>query len=110
MGEHGFLGEFELVVMMAVLQVGEGAYAVNIRRVIEERTGRSVSRGTVYVTLNRLEKKGLLASRLGEPISARGGKARRLFRVRPDGLEAIRSSRSMLRSMASGLDPVLEDS
>lgn len=110
MGEHGFLGEFELVVMLAVLQVGEGAYAVNIRRVIEERVGRSVSRGTVYVTLNRLEQKGLLASSLGEPTSSRGGKSKRIFRVRPEGLRAIRATQAMLREMARGLDPLLEES
>lgn len=109
MGEHGFLGEFELVVMLAVLQVGEGAYAVNIRRVIEEKTGRSVSRGAVYVTLNRLEQKGLLASSLGEPTAARGGKAKRIFRVRAAGIQAIRSSQSMLQEMARGLDPLLEE-
>jgi len=110
MGGQGFLGEFELVVMLAALQVGEGAYAVNIRRVIEERTNRRVSRGTVYVTLNRLQEKGLLASTMSEPTAERGGKAKRIFRVQPAGIEAVRSSQSMMREMARGLDPLLEES
>ena len=109
MGEKGFLGEFELVVMLAVLQAGEGAYAVGVRRVIEERTGRRVSRGTVYVTLNRLERKGLLSSSLSPPTPERGGKAKRIFRLRPGGIEAVRASRSMLRAMGRGVDPLLED-
>ncbi len=106
---QGFLGELELLVMLAVLQAGEGAYAVSIRKELERRTGRRLSRGTVYVTLNRLEEKGFLSSAKGEPTAARGGKAKRIFRVEPEGRVAIEASRSMIREMSRGLDLAREE-
>ena len=105
-GQH--LGEFELLVVLAVLQLEEEPYAVTIRKEIEARTGRDVSRGAVYVTLDRLEKKGFLSSWLAEPTPERGGKAKRLYRVEASGLEAARDFRQMVQSMWSGLDPILE--
>lgn len=97
------LGDFEQLVLLAVLRLSGDAYAVSVRDEIEARTGRTVSRGAVYVTLDRLERKGLLASELGDPTPERGGKAKRLFAVRPDGMAALRASLSEIRRMASGL-------
>lgn len=104
---EGHLGEFELLVMLAVLQAAEEPYAVSIRREIEERTGRGVSRGAVYATLDRLERKGLLSSWMSEPTPERGGKARRFYRAEAAGIEAVRTSRETMRAMWRGLDEVL---
>jgi len=104
------LGEFELLVLLASLRLGERhAYAVSIVDEIYARTGREIHRAAVYVTLQRLEKKGLISTRLGDPVAERGGKARRHVRVAPAGMEAIRASREALRSMWTGLGPQLEE-
>lgn len=97
------LGELETLVMLAVLHLGEGAHAVAVRAHIGERTGRELSRGTVYVTLDRLEHKGLLVSRLGEPTAERGGKAKRLYHLEKPGLAALTESLSGTQSMLNGL-------
>lgn len=110
MGGQGFLGEFELLVMIAVLRVGNGAYAVNVRQEIESRTGRGVSRGAVYVTLDRLVRKGFLKTRMSEPTAERGGKAKRVYRVSVTGLAAIRESQAMLAEMLRGVEPLLDES
>lgn len=101
------LGEFEMLVMLAVVRTGREGYSRTIRREIEEGTGRSVSRGALYVTLDRLTRKGLLDSWKGEPVGERGGKARRHYRVTEEGATAIRESRAMLRSMWAGIDEAL---
>ena len=109
MGKTG-LGEFELMVLLAALRLGEEeAYPVSIVDEIEARTGRSPQRASVYVTLQRLEAKGLIASRLGEPRPERGGKARRLVSVLPAGREAVHDARTALTSMWGGLDARLEE-
>jgi DNA-binding PadR family transcriptional regulator len=108
MGNQGLLGEFEQVVLLAVLRLGEQAYGGAVSREIEERTGRSVSRGALYVTLDRLEEKRLIGSRLGQPTPARGGRARRYLSVTPAGVRALRGSRAALQSLWQGLDEVLE--
>ena len=100
------LGEFEQVVLLAVLRLEQGAYAVPVRREIEKRTRRSVTRGALYVTLERLEDKGYLESWLAEPTPERGG-AKRFYRVRHAGLAALRQSWAALRNMWEGLDPVV---
>jgi DNA-binding PadR family transcriptional regulator len=110
MGRKGFLGEFELLVMLAVVRIGKDAYGVRIREEIERQTGRSVARGAVYVTLDRLVRKGLLASHLAGPTPERGGKAKRFYRVEAAGLDAIRHSRAMLRQMERGIEALLEES
>lgn len=98
------LGEFELMVLLAALRLGEDdAHALAIVDDIRERTGRSVRRSAVYVTLRRLEAKGHIATWLGEPRAERGGKARRHVRVEPPGVEAIHESRSALERMWQGL-------
>ncbi len=104
------LGEFELLVLLAALRLGDdGAHAVSIVDDIRERTGRAVRRSAVYVTLQRLEEKGLVSTRMGDPTPERGGKGRRLVRVEPAGLEDVRAVRAALRSMWGGLDPLLSD-
>jgi DNA-binding PadR family transcriptional regulator len=102
------LGEFEMMVMLAILHLGDDAYAVSIRTGIEERAGRPVSRGAVYITLRRLSDKGYLASWWGEPTPERGGKAKRHYTITEAGLEALQHSREAMRSMWRGLEPLLE--
>jgi PadR family transcriptional regulator, regulatory protein PadR len=97
------LGEFELIVMLALLRLGDDAYGVPIARVIEESTGREVGIGSVYAALERLEQKGLVASRLGEPTPERGGRAKRYFRITKAGLQQVRKTRKALLAMWQGL-------
>ncbi|HSR51657.1 MAG TPA: helix-turn-helix transcriptional regulator [Acidobacteriota bacterium] len=104
------LGEFELLVLLAALRLGKSeAYAVSIVDEIQRRTGRVVQRASVYVTLQRLETKGLVSSHLGDPLPERGGKGRRYVAVEPAGVRAVRDARSALESMWGGLAPRLED-
>ena len=110
MGTQGFLGEFELLVLLAVLQNGGDAYGVTISDEIVRRTGRPVSRGALYVTLERLERKGYLTSSLAAGGADRDGRARRFYRVEALGIDAIRASREAVDRMAAGLDPLLERS
>jgi DNA-binding PadR family transcriptional regulator len=103
------LGEFEQVVLLAVLRLGDDAYAVPILDEIAQCTGRAVSRGSVYVTLDRLETKGYLRSRLGDPTAKRGGRAKRFYALRPRGVQALRESRRALIEMWRGFETRLED-
>ena len=98
-----YLGEFEQVVLLAVLRLGKGAYGVPIRREIEERTGRQVSVGALYSTLDRLESKGYLHSWFGAATAERGGRSKRHFEVLPAGSEALARSKNMLDRMWRGL-------
>jgi DNA-binding PadR family transcriptional regulator len=102
-----YLGEFEFVVLLAVLQTEE-AYAVPIRALIEERTGRPVARGALYTALERLETKGCLTSRMGDPTDNRGGKPRRYFTITPQGLRAMKAAHTALANLTRGLETVLE--
>lgn len=101
-----WLGEFEQLVLFAVLQIDD-AYGTAIRREIEARTGRSVSAGALYTTLDRLERRGLVTSAWGEPTPERGGKRKRLFKVKPAGREALARSWRAVRAMARGAAPKL---
>jgi PadR family transcriptional regulator, regulatory protein PadR len=103
-----YLGEFEQIVLLAILRLGDEAYAIPIRQEIEERTGRSVARGALYTALERLEAKRCLRSRMSSPLPERGGRSRRYFTVTPAGLAAIRSSRRSLLRLWQGLDRILE--
>jgi DNA-binding PadR family transcriptional regulator len=103
------LGEFELVVIMSVLYLGEAAYGSAIRDDIERRGGRAVSRGAVYITLERLEEKGLLTSRFDEASDRRGGRPKRTFRTTPAGVKAVKRAVSLVTSMHKGLEPILGD-
>jgi DNA-binding PadR family transcriptional regulator len=96
MAKIHYLGEFELLVMLAVIRLGEGAYGVPISREIEEHTRRDVAFGTVYATLERLQEKGLVSSKLGEATPQRGGRARRYFRVTSAGLRTVRETKQSL--------------
>jgi PadR family transcriptional regulator len=104
------LGEFEHVVLLAVLRLGDEAYAVAIRDEIEACTGRRASPGSVYVTLDRLETKGYLESSLGDPTAIRGGRAKRYYALRPRAVTALQESRRALLQMWRGVDQVLERS
>ena len=101
------LGEFEHVVLLAVLRLGDEAYAVPILDEIERCTGRSISRGSVYITLDRLETKGYLRSWLADPTPERGGRAKRYYALRPRAIAALRDSRRALVALWRGLDRVL---
>jgi DNA-binding PadR family transcriptional regulator len=103
-----YLGEFEYAVLLAILRLDEGAYAVPIRELIEERTGRPVARGALYTGLDRLEAKGCLRSRMGDATDERGGKARRYYSVTPAGLKAIRATHESLTNLSRGLEAILE--
>ena len=102
---RGHLGELEQIVLLAVLRVAPNAYGVPIRLEIEERTGRSLTVGALYRTLDRLEHKGYVASWFGDPTPERGGRSKRYFRVRPAGVRALRASRDALDAMWDGLEP-----
>jgi PadR family transcriptional regulator len=103
-----WLGEFEQLVLFAVLSLEPDGYGATIRQLIEERTGRGVSAGAVYTTLERLETRGLLSSAWGAPTAERGGKRKRHYRLRPAGREALARSWQALRAMARGATPRLE--
>jgi DNA-binding PadR family transcriptional regulator len=107
MRERPSLGEFELVVMLTILRLGDDAYGVPISREIEQQTGRTVAFGTVYATLERLQKKGLVRSNLGEATPERGGRAKRFFRVTSTGLRTVREAKQTLIRLWRGL-PELE--
>ncbi len=102
------LGEFELLVLLSALSLGETAYPVSIGEDIEQRTGRKASRASVLITLERLEDKGLLTSWYGNPTAVRGGRAKRHFRAKPAALEAIRQQLTRIQTMTSGLESVLK--
>jgi PadR family transcriptional regulator PadR len=101
------VGEFEATVLMAVLHLSNDAVGAAVREDIARRTGRAVARGAVYVTLDRLESKGLLTSRLDASTPERGGHPRRFFRVTALGLKAVRHALAMVERMRSGLEPIL---
>ena len=106
MGRVSILGELEQMVLMAVLRLDD-AYPVSVRNEIHERTGVELSRGTIYVTLHRLEQRGLVTSALGDPTPERGGKAKRCFTVTPAGREELRTSRAALRKLSAGLEKLI---
>jgi DNA-binding PadR family transcriptional regulator len=99
------LGQLEQLTMLAVLHLGDQAYGGNIRDELERRAGRSVALGTVYVTLKRLENKGLVRSWLGEPTPERGGKAKRYYALSPGGADALRSAHDASARMWKDLPP-----
>jgi hypothetical protein len=102
------LGEFELLVLLAVLKLGETAYPLAIADEIERTSDRKAARPAVLVTLNRLEDKGLLTSKYQEATSARGSSRRRLFFPRPLAIKAVKESFCRIRNLSRGLEPLLE--
>jgi len=103
MSRSNSLGEFELVVMLTVIRLGEDAYGVPITREIEQQIGRSVTFATVYATLDRLKKKGLVRSFLGEATPERGGRAKRYFSVTSTGLQIVKETKQRLTRLWRGL-------
>lgn len=99
------MGEFEQMVLLAVLHRDNDAYGMEVREGIERRTGREISYGAVYTTLSRLESKGYVSHTLGEATPERGGRARKYFRVEPAGREALRETRRALGLMWEGVSP-----
>jgi len=97
------LSELEHLVLLAVLRLGDRAYAVSIRDEISSVTGLRPLRGSIYVTLDRLAKKHYLTSQMGDPMPERGGKARRFFRATPAAQRALRVSRAVFQKMWEGL-------
>ncbi|MCG6990203.1 MAG: PadR family transcriptional regulator [Gemmatimonadetes bacterium] len=104
----GHTGEFELLVILAVRRLADDAYGVTILDELEERTSRTLTLGTVYKTLGRLESKGYLETRTAPPTRERGGRRKKLYEVTATGLEVARSSLADLRKLTEGLEPDLE--
>ena len=97
------LGEFEHIVLLAILRLGENAYGVTLRQEIRARTDRRPSLGALYTTVDRLEDKGLVRSRFGEPTAQRGGRSKRFFTVTAKGVEAIARAQRAYRRLLEGL-------
>jgi DNA-binding PadR family transcriptional regulator len=102
-GERTYLGEFEQLVLLAILRLAGEADGISIRRLLEERAGRAVSIGALYATLDRLEHKGYAASKAGVASPLRGGRPRRGYRVTAAGQRALEQSRRMLDAMWEGV-------
>ena len=107
MAKPQFTSNYELMVMLALIRLGDGAYGVPISQEIEEKTGRDVALGSVYAALECLEEKGLVKSALGEATPERGGRAKKYFRVTPKGLREVRETQRSLVKLWQGL-PGLE--
>src|ERR1700730_18436020 len=99
MRKRDYLGSFELMVMLALIRIGDNAYGVPISREIEERSGREVALGSVYATLERLETKGLVSSELGESTPERGGRAKKYFSVTAKGVREVRETQRVLMKL-----------
>jgi PadR family transcriptional regulator PadR len=99
MKKRDYLGSFELMVILALIRLGEDAYGVPISREIERRSGREVALGSVYATLERLEETGLVTSELGDPTPERGGRAKKYFRVTTNGLREVRVTQQALKKL-----------
>ena len=103
MSGRDYLGEFEHIIVLALLRLDDRAYGVTVRQEIELRIHREVSIGAVYATLERLEKKGYVKSQLGDPTPERGGRSKRFFRVTAKGAAAVHRTQRALQSMTEGL-------
>jgi DNA-binding PadR family transcriptional regulator len=108
MSPREFLGELEEMVLLAILRLGDGAYGATIVRELDEQGGRSVPRGSVYVALDRLESKALIASRAGEPTPQRGGRAPRLVTVTAAGLASLKRNHAVREKLLQGLGEALQ--
>jgi PadR family transcriptional regulator, regulatory protein PadR len=103
MSQTDSLGEFEQSVLLAIAHLGDEAYGVSVRREIEQRTRRTVAVGALYTALDRLERKGYVASRMSDPTPERGGRSKRYFRLRAAGATALRQARDRFNRMWDGL-------
>jgi DNA-binding PadR family transcriptional regulator len=103
MAKGEYLGEFEHIVLLTILRLGDGAYGAMIRAEIERVTGRSPAIGAVHATLERLERKGLVTSWIGQPTAERGGKAKRHFKIEAEGVSALTTAKSTLQKLHAGV-------
>ena len=101
------LGEFEQLILLALVRLGPDAYGVRMRQEIEARTARTISAGAIYTALERLEARGFVSSRLGDPTPERGGRRKRYYQLEPAGAEALHRSYQGFSQMAEGLGPEL---
>ena len=108
MKESASLGEFEQLVLLTMLRLGPEAYGASVQAEIEERSRRSVSISAVYTTLDRLETKGLVRSRIGDSTPQRGGKRKKHYEITPAGTRALRDAYELLKRMTKGIEPLLE--
>jgi DNA-binding PadR family transcriptional regulator len=99
MKSRGYLGELEIMLLLAVIHLGEEAYGIPIVRELELHREKNVSVGSVYAALERLEEKGLVSSFLGDPTPERGGKAKRFFRITREGLRQVHETRRVLTKL-----------
>ncbi len=106
MAERIFLGEFEHLVLATALRL-EGGYGAQLVRELEQRAGRQVQGGALYITLDRLERKGYLVSRMGDPDPVRGGRPKRFVEVTPEGIRALAEHRTALLRVWEGLETTL---
>jgi len=97
------IGTLEHIILLALVHLGSNAYGVTVRREIEQRTGRDISIGAIYTTLQRLESKGYVSSAVGEPTAERGGRAKRMFRLEAEGRRALRASQIAIAQMTAGI-------
>ena len=104
----GYPGEFELLVLLAILRLGDDAYGVTIREELETETSRTLTLGTVYKTLSRLDRKGYLETRVAPPTRERGGRRKKLYSLSEVGREAAQRSLADLQRMMRGLEPELD--
>ncbi len=109
MKEQPLLGEFELMVLLTILRLGDQAYGVPLSRELTAIRGRDVAVGSVYAALDRLENKGAVTSTLGEATPERGGRAKRYFRVTDEGLRSLRETRRVLNKLWNSLPAATED-
>lgn len=108
MSGTGLLGDFEQLVLLALLGNRDHGYAIVLRKAIEDATRRSVSRGALYRTLDRMAEKGLVGVSFEEPTANRGGHARKRFLITPEGVAALRRTRAVVSRLSSGLEDELE--
>jgi PadR family transcriptional regulator, regulatory protein PadR len=103
MGGEPSLGEFEQIVLLAILRVGKDAYGVTIGSEIQNQTGRVPAPGALYTTLDRLEEKGFVRSQMGDPTPQRGGRAKRFFKVTSIGVQAVTKAQQSYQKLMKGL-------
>jgi PadR family transcriptional regulator PadR len=107
MTRRGYLGEMELMVLLAVVRLGDEAYGVPVSKELLILAKREVSVGSIYAALERLERKGFVSSSVGDPTPERGGRAKRYFRATPNGVRALKTTRAALTKLWSGI-PLLK--
>jgi DNA-binding PadR family transcriptional regulator len=105
--EAVYLGEFELVVLLAILRLGDDAYGIAIRNELERETSREITMGAIYKTLGRMEEKGYVSARIGPPTPQRGGRRKKIYRLEPAGSRAVKQACADLRRLTRGLGRAL---